>query len=369
MHNSYTTRTKLHPTQRIAKEILSNLIGTTAAYKPHETRRPGRRSLKGLKIIRWINWGKRRRAALRIRVRINWTDIARAQLHIYLPRSNIARTDPKVRSSRLGADVISRRRGIGCLRTNVPAWRTSECACAQLRFTRGTPTGNYARIVTYEGEKKIARANKGVREGEREGGVGKKERSHSDRTRKRDTSPRRRDDSVLSRLFVNGWETAVDFPRLLSSPYVPRTRVKRGSETSPRGKPRRHRSPPRSLTPFLSSRRDGGCSPCAWIAGTNRRGKIKNRRVFAADAAPRRAKSRASRGQVIRCIISSLRMQHHDTSGRERSTALAWDENIEHEALSDSAWLAGRNQGFLSTREDVNPLQPRDVEAARLGRF
>lgn len=48
-------------------------------------------------------------------------DIAKAQLHIYLPRSNIIRTDPKVRSSRLGADLISHRRGIGCLRTNVPA--------------------------------------------------------------------------------------------------------------------------------------------------------------------------------------------------------------------------------------------------------
>jgi len=94
-------------------------------------------------------------------------DTAKAQLHIYLLRSNIVRTDPKVRSSRLGADFISRR-GIGCLRTNVPAWRTSECACAQLRFTRGTPTGNYARIVTYEDEKKIARANKGVAERERE---------------------------------------------------------------------------------------------------------------------------------------------------------------------------------------------------------
>lgn len=187
----------------------------------------------------------------------------------------------------------------------------------------------------YEGEKKN-RSHKRAWEGGREK---KGERARSG-TGKRDTSRvrtcvRRKDNSGLSRLFVNGWETAADFSRLLSSPYVSRTRVKRGNETSPRGKPRRHRSPPRSLppSPFLSSRRDRARSSST----VDRRYKssrwdqkpacIRRR----CSTAPSRKPRARSRGQIIRCIISSLRMQHGEryiayvwTSGRRDGSCVRW---------------------------------------------
>jgi len=75
----------------------------------------------------------------------------------------------KVRWSGLRADLISRHRGIGCLRTNVPAWRTSECACAQLRASRaGHPPAIMHAFVTCENEKEIARSFAHARERKRE---------------------------------------------------------------------------------------------------------------------------------------------------------------------------------------------------------
>jgi hypothetical protein len=147
-------------------------------------------------------------------------------------------------------------------------------------------------------------------------------------------------------------------------------RVKRGgSETSLQGKPRRHRSPPRSLSPstFLSPRRDGARSSCTWIAGTNRRGEIKNRRVFAASAsasAPRRAEpSRAEKPRVLTWsdnppynFVATKRSTADDIrrrislDGQSDEGSRVRDENVEHGGVAqlNRARMAERNQDFSS---------------------
>lgn len=122
--------------------------------------------------------------------RISWT-ILRKHYYIFIWLARISSANPKVRSSRLGADLISRAAASAAYaRTSPHDGRLNVHArsCTSHR----TPTGNYARVVTYEGEKEIARARENERERE-EGGGGEKEREL-----------RHSKDNSDSRLFVNG---------------------------------------------------------------------------------------------------------------------------------------------------------------------
>lgn len=91
------------------------------------------------------------------RTRITRAPILREHNYIFISLARISSADPKVRSSRLGADLIWRAAASAAYaRTSPRDGRLN--VHARSCTSRGTPTGNYARVVTYEGEKEIARA-------------------------------------------------------------------------------------------------------------------------------------------------------------------------------------------------------------------
>lgn len=137
---------------------------------------------KNFEIIRRLKGERKRRSTSRVRTRGEWPgpDIAKAQLHIYLARSNIISQSKSTIIAPRGRSYLAHR-GIGCLRTNVPAWRTSECACAQLHFTRDT----HRQLCT----RRNVRGRKRNRACERETESREKGEKDGVRARKRDASP------------------------------------------------------------------------------------------------------------------------------------------------------------------------------------